>query len=274
MIARPLAIATLLGLLSAAPLTPALAQTGGDGNRPYLIVNGVSIPASHAEVVRRDRASRGAEPEALSDEAIRDALATLEILTQEAERKRLDERDEARAVLALQRKELLVKLLQDDFIRQHRPDEARIRSEYDKAKAQAGDTEFRARHILVEDEKTAKDVIAQLRKNKKLKFEDLAKKYSKDSSATAGGELGWMTPKNVVPEFAQAMTALKKGDTSATPVKSQFGWHVIKLEDMRKVDFPEYEKVRTNIARQLVQIDFRRHVEQLRQQAKVDLPTR
>jgi peptidyl-prolyl cis-trans isomerase C len=273
MIARPLALAALLSLLTTALPALALAQPSSDGNRPYIIVNGVSIPASHADYVRRDRANRGAEPAALSDESIREALSTLEILAQEAERKKLDDREDARIVLALQRKELLVKLLQDDFVRQHRADEARIRSEYDNAKARAGDIEYHARHILVADEKTAKDLIAQMGKNKKLKFEDLAKKHSKDATAAQGGDLGWMAPKNVVPEFAQAMTALKKGSTGKTPVKTQFGWHVIKLEDVRKVDFPEFDKVRAEIARQLVQIDFRRHVEQLRERAKIDLPS-
>lgn len=247
------------------------AKTAGV-DKPFLIVNGTPIPTSHADVVRKDRAGRGSGQDAVSDEAIRDALTTLEVLSQEAEKKGLDKRPDVQAVLALQRKELLVKLVQDDFVKTHTIDEARIKSEYDKAKSKAGDTEYLARHILVDDEKKAKDLIAQLNKDKKLKFEDLAKKHSKDSSKDEGGSLGWMTPASLVPEFAQAMVALKKGAYSSTPVKSKFGWHIIKLEDVRKLDFPDYDKVKANISRQLMQIDFRKHVDDLRNAAKVETP--
>lgn len=268
---KPLLWAAALTALTL-PLHAAAAEAQGGGDKPFLIVNGAAIPASHAEVVRKERAGKGAAEEAVSDEAIRDALATLEVLAQEAEKKGLDKRDDVQAVLALQRKELLVKLVQDDFVKTHAIPEERIKSEYDKAKAKAGDTEYLARHILVEDEKLAKDLIAQLKKNKKLKFEDLAKKHSKDSSAEDGGNLGWMAPASLVPEFAQAMTALKKGAYTEAPVKSRFGWHVIKLEDVRKLDFPAYDKVKANISRQLMQIDFRKYVDDLRSAAKVETP--
>jgi len=258
--------------LSAQAAQPEAAATPADPAKPYLIVNGVTLPASYAEVVRRERAGRSGEPEALSDEAIRDALSTLEVLAQEAANKGLDKRPDIQAVLELQRKELLVKLLQEDFVKTHAIADERVKAEYDKAKAKAGDTEYLARHILVDDEKKAKDLIAQLKKDKKLKFEDLAKKYSKDSSAKEGGTLGWMVPGNLVPEFAQAMTALKKGEITATPVKTRFGWHIIKLDDVRKLDFPAYDKVKVNIAKQLLQMDFRKYVEDLRAAAKVEIP--
>lgn len=269
---KPLLWAVALATLTLSAQAGAANSAPANGNKPFLIVNGVTIPVSHADVVRRDRAGRGAEPEGISDEAIREALTTLEVLSQTAERKGLDKRPDVQAVLELQRKELLVKLVQDDFVKTHTIADERIKAEYDKAKGKAGDTEYLARHILVDDEKKAKDLIAQLKKDKKLKFEDLAKKHSKDSSAKEGGKLGWMVPGNLVPEFAQAMVALKKGDYSATPVKSKFGWHVVKLEDVRKLDFPDYDKVKANIAKQLMQIDFRKHVDDLRKAAKVETP--
>jgi peptidyl-prolyl cis-trans isomerase C len=265
------ALATLAVSAQAAQ-TNAASPAAADPNKPFLIVNGITIPASHAEVVRRDRAGRGADAENVSDEAIRDALTTLEVLAQTAERKGLDKRPDVKAVLELQRKELLVKLLQDDFVKSQTIADERIKAEYDKAKGKAGETEYLARHILVPDEKLAKDLIAQLKKDKKLKFEDLAKKHSKDSSAKDGGTLGWMVPGNLVPEFAQAMVALKKGDYTAAPVKTRFGWHIVKLEDVRKLDFPAYDKVKANIAKQLLQIDFRKHVDDLRSAAKVEAP--
>jgi peptidyl-prolyl cis-trans isomerase C len=270
---KPLLLAAALASLSlpvAAQTEPAAAPAAN--SKPFVIVNGVSIPASHAEIVRRDRAGRGADPENVSDEAIREALTTLEVLAQAAEQKGLDKRPDVQAVLALQRKELLVKLVQDDFVKTHTIADERIKAEYDKAKAKAGDTEYQACHILVDDEKKAKDLIAQLKKDKKLKFEDLAKKHSKDSSAKEGGSLGWMTPGALVPEFGKAMMALKKGEVTATPVKSRFGWHIIKLEDVRKLDFPAFDKVKANITKQLLQIDFRKHVDDLRAAAKVETP--
>jgi len=271
---KPLLWAAALAALtlSAQAAQPEAAATPADPAKPYLIVNGVTLPASYAEVVRRERAGRSGEPEALSDEAIRDALSTLEVLAQEAANKGLDKRPDIQAVLELQRKELLVKLLQEDFVKTHAITDERVKAEYDKAKAKAGDTEYLARHILVDDEKKAKDLIAQLKKDKKLKFEDLAKKYSKDSSAKEGGTLGWMVPGNLVPEFAQAMTALKKGEITATPVKTRFGWHIIKLDDVRKLDFPAYDKVKVNIAKQLLQMDFRKYVADLRAAATVEIP--
>jgi peptidyl-prolyl cis-trans isomerase C len=259
----------LAGALALVTL-PVLADSGQD--KPFLIVNGVTLPDSYAEVIRRDRANHNGDAKATSDDAVRDALATLEVLAQEAEKKGLDKRDDFKAVLALQRDELLVKLVEDDFVKHHTIDEARLRSEYDKAKAKAGDTEYLASHILVPSEKQAKDIIEQLKRHRKLKFEDLAKKYSKDSSASEGGSLGWMSPSNLVPEFAQAMTALKKGSYTTTPVKTQFGWHIIKLDDVRKLQFPDFDKVKGTIARQLMQIDFRKYVAELRNAAKIEVP--
>jgi peptidyl-prolyl cis-trans isomerase C len=269
---KPLLWATALASLAlSAQAAPPAAGAAIDPAKPYLIVNGVTLPGSYAEAVRRDRAGAG-EQGAASDEAIREALTTLEVLAQETAKKGLDKRADVQAVLDLQRKETLVKVLQEDFVRTHPIADERIKAEYDKAKAKAGDTEYLARHILVPDEKQAKDLIAQMKKDKKLKFEDLAKKHSKDSSAKEGGLLGWMVPANLVPEFAQAMATLKKGEISAAPVKTRFGWHIIKLEDVRKLDFPAYDKVKGNIAKQLMQMDFRKYVDDLRAAAKVETP--
>lgn len=254
----------------ALPLQAAPTEAGAD--KPFVIVNGTVIPASHADIIRRDRAARGGDADNISDDAVRDALVSIETLSQAAERKGLDKRPDVQALLALQRKEVLVKLLQEDFVKNHPIADERLRTEYDKAKAKAGDTEYLASHILVDDEKKAKEVIAQL-KTRKYKFADVAKKYSKDSSAAEGGSLGWMVPGSLVPEFGQAMAALKKGTYTTTPVKSRFGWHIIKLEDVRKLDFPAYDKVKDNIAKQLLQMDFRAHVAELRSAAKVEIPT-
>lgn len=250
----------------------ASASASASAEKPVAIVNGVVIPALHASIVGQDRAARGASQDPQNPEAVRDSLVTLEVMAQAAEQQGLDKRPEVRAIIDLQRKEVLVKALQDDFVKTHPVPDERLRAEYDKAKAKVEGTEYHARHILVDDEAQAKKIIAMLGGKKKVKFEDLAKKYSKDSSAEEGGDLGWMTPGSLVPEFAEAMVALGKGQYSKTPVKSRFGWHVIQLEDSRKVDFPEFDKVKGRIATQILQLEFRKYLAELKATAKIELP--
>jgi len=206
----------------------------------------------------------------LTDEAVRDAVITAELLAQEAVRKGLDKGPTLIAAMEFQKKEILSQALIEDFVRSHPINEELIKAEYDSAKIKAGDTEYRASHILVNSEKEAKDVIAKLTAGKKAKFEDLAKKESKDSSAGNGGDLGWTLPANLVPEFANAMVKLKKGEVSKTPVQTKFGWHVIRLEETRKLDFPTYDKLKNRIASQMQQQQLRKYVQELRAGAKID----
>lgn len=243
-----------------------------DGNTPIARVNGVAIPVIHAAFIKQSRVNRGANPETLTDESIRDALISMEVMVQEALRKNLDKEASVAAALDLQRKELLSQAAVEDYARANPVDEALVRAEYDKAKATAGDNEYRVRHILVDNEKEARTIIQTLaRKNKPPKFEELAKKHSKDSSAQEGGDLGWVLPANVVPEFANAMVKLKKADFTRIPVKSEFGWHVIKLEDSRKLEFPSYEELRGRIAGQIRQQMLRRYISEVRSTARIEL---
>jgi peptidyl-prolyl cis-trans isomerase C len=253
---------------ASAEAPPAPRHAPGD---PYVAVNGVTLPAIYADILRQDLAGRGRTP---SDEDVLDALVNTELMVQEALRLGLDKPLQVQAYMEMQRKEILEKLFLDNYVKAHPIAEERIKGEYDRLKGKAGNMEYHARHILVDDEKLAKDIIAKLDGKKPAKFEDLAKKYSKDSSARSGGDLGWMAPGNLVPEFSNAMVQLKKGGHSKTPVKSQFGWHVIRLDDSRKLDFPDYEKVKDRVANQLVQQELRKHVGELRKTAKVDVLAR
>lgn len=219
--------------------------------------------------MRQNRQARNLPPEMLTQDSLRDSLVASELLVQDALKKGLDKEPTVAAAIEFQRRELLGKAALEDYARTHPVAEETLRAEYDKAKAQAGDKEYRASHILVPTEKEAKTLLAQLKKPK-VKFEDLAKKYSKDSSASKGGDLDWTLPANLVPEFAQAMTALKKGETSTTPIQTQFGWHIIRLTDVRDLDFPDYDKIKGRIAGQLQQQAIRRYVQSLRAEAKVE----
>ncbi len=244
-------------------------EAGADMNKPIISVNGVSLPLVFGHFVRNSRVSRGMPAEALTDEAIIDSLVATELLAQEAARKGLDKSPLVSAALEFQKKEILGKAALEDYLRGNPISEETLKAEYDKVKIKTGNTEYRPRHILVETEKEAKAIIAKL-KNKKTKFAQLAAKESKDSSAGNGGDLGWYLPTNLAPEFAEAMVKLKKGETTQTPVKTQFGWHVIKLEETRKIDFPSYDKLKERIAAQLQQQAIRKYVQELRATAKVE----
>ena len=243
--------------------------TPSKDDAPIAIVNGVAIPPIYAKFVHQNRLSRKLPPEMLTPESVRDSLVASELLVQEALKKGLDKEPSIAAALEFQRHELLGKAALEDYARNRPISEETLQAEYDKAKTKAGDKEYRANHILVATEKEARDLLDKL-KNRKTKFEDLAKKYSKDSSAGNGGDLGWNVPANVVPDFAQAMMALKKGQTSTDPVQTQFGWHIIRLADVRDLDFPPFEKVKGRIAGQMQQQAIRRYVQALRAEAKVE----
>lgn len=260
----------LIAAVTTSLILPMHAASAAEPNKPVVSVNGVAIPQIFANFVKQGRINRGGAPETLTDEAIIDALVANELMSQEAIRKGLDTGPTLLAAMEFQRKELLSKALIEDFVRNHPLSEEAIKAEYDNAKAKAGNTEYRVRHILVNTEKDAKSVISKLTTGKRAKFEDLAKKESKDTSAGNGGDLGWVLPANLVPEFANAMVKLKKGEISRTPVQTKFGWHVIRMEESRKLDFPDYDKLKNRIASQMQQMQLRRYVQELRAGAKIE----
>jgi peptidyl-prolyl cis-trans isomerase C len=266
-----LTLPTMAADTPSAPATPAaVAQPAPDPNKPVAVVNGVAVPAVYGKFVRQSRMARGASPETMTDEAVRESLITIELLAQEALKKNLDKDATLAAALEFQRKDTLGQAAIEEFARAHPIGEDVLKAEYDKTKAKAGDSEYRPRHILVGSEKEARDLIARLTTGKKAKFEDLAKKSSKDASAGNGGDLGWVLPANLVPEFAGAMVKLKKGEIAKDPVQTQFGWHVIQLTDTRKLDFPAFDKLRNRISSQLQQQQVRKYVQELRATAKVE----
>lgn len=236
---------------------------------PFVIVNGVARDVIQAEVVRSDLA-RSKRP--ASEELIANVLIDNELMAQEAVRRGIDKKPEIKGIIELQSKDLLGKALVEDYLKQNPVPDSQLKAEYDKLKAATGNTEYQPKHILVADEKLATDIIANLNSKKPPKFEDLAKKHSKDASAQQGGDLGWLAPSNLVPEFSTAMVKLKKGQITAAPVKSQFGWHVIKLQDVRAIDYPPFDKVKGRLAGQLAQQHVRKLLAELRATAKIEKP--
>ena len=147
--------------------------------------------------------------------------------------------------------------------------EAEMKAEYDKFVASSGGKEYKAHHILVEKESEAKAIIAALKKG--AKFEDIAKKQSKDTGSGAkGGDLDWANPSSYVPEFTEAMLKLSKGQTTDTPVKTQFGYHIIRLDDIRPAKLPSFEEVKPQIAKQMEQQKLAAFQDDLRKKAKIE----
>ena len=147
--------------------------------------------------------------------------------------------------------------------------DADIKAEYDKFASANSGKEYKASHILVESEDEAKAIIASIKKG--AKFEDIAKKQSKDpGSGAKGGDLDWANPGSYVPEFTEALVKLEKGKMTQTPVKSQFGWHVIRMDNMREAQLPKLDEVKPQIAQQLQQQKLAKFQEDLRAKAKVE----
>ena len=255
-------------LLLAATLAPLAAQA-----QNIAVVNGKPVPKARVDTivsqVQKQAAARNQQVPPDLEKLVRDKVVTDEILSQEAERRGLGATPDFKAQMEIARQSILIGLLSQDIDKKSTVSDADVQKEYDKFKAQASGTEYKARHILVEKEDEAKAIVAQLKAG--AKFEDLAKKSSKDpGSAPNGGDLDFAAPGSYVPEFSQAMTALKKGEYTETPVKTQFGYHIIKLEDTRAAQFPPLADVKPQIQQRLAQQKAAAFRDELRAKAKTD----
>ncbi len=233
------------------------------------IVNGKAVPKSRVEALAQQvaRSGRPVTPEV--EAQIKDEVIAREVFMQEAQKKGLDATEDYRAQLELARQTILIRELFGEFQKNNPVTEADIKAEFDKFVSANSGKEYRARHILVEKEDQAKAIIASIKKGQK--FEEIAKKQSKDPGSGAnGGDLDWASPGNFVKEFSEAMMALKKGQMTEVPVKTQFGYHIIRLDDMREAQLPKFEDVKPQIAQQLTQTKMNNYQQDLRSKAKVE----
>ena len=193
------------------------------------------------------------------------------LITQEAVKKGLDKVPEISDKLELNRQSILVEAYIQDFVKNTPIGDDALKAEYEKFTAQAAGKEYKARHILVDGEAEAKDIIAKLKKNPKA-FEALAAEKSKDrGSKINGGDLGWFDPRGMVPEFGNAVVQLAKGKLTEEPVKSQFGYHVILLEDSRPKQVPTLEQVKPELAQQMQQQSLKKMLDELKAKAKIEV---
>ena len=241
---------------------PAMAQN-------VAIVNGKPVPKARVEILQQQLAKAGRPLSPEMQDQLKDEVIAREIFMQEAQKRGLDGSNDYKAQLELARQTILIRELFADYQAKNPVTDAEIQGEYDKFVAANGGKEYKARHILVEKEDQAKKILADLKKG--AKFEDIAKKQSKDPGSGAnGGDLDWATAVSYVPEFAEAMVKLKKGETTAAPVKSQFGWHVIRVDDIRDAQLPKLDDIRPQIAQQLQQQKLAQFQDALRKNAKVE----
>jgi len=232
-------------------------------------VNGVPVPQARLDFMLQQQTARGAPDNDQTRTMVREELVNREVIAQEAAKSGIAKSAEVQNQLDLARQEIIVGAYVRDWMRKHPVDDADIQKEYDKARSQAGDKEYKARHILTETEDQAKDMIAQLKKG--AKFDELATKNSKDTGTKErGGDLDWNVPGVFDKQFSDAMVKLEKGRYTEAPIQTRFGYHVIQLDDVRPVKFPALADVKPRIQQQLVQAKIEELVRGLRAKAKVE----
>jgi len=206
-------------------------------------------PAPYFDFMLKQRTSQGQPDTPDLRQAIRDELNTRELLVREAKKQGLDKSPGMKAEMDLTAQTVLVRAFMADYLKAHPVPDDVLHKEYDQIRSQMGDKEYKVRHILVEKEDEAKDIIASLQKGDK--FEKLAERSKDTGSKANGGDLDWNVPSNFVKPFAEAMVGLQKGKFTTTPVQTQFGWHVIQLDDVRDAKVPGFDEVKPQLAQRM-----------------------
>jgi peptidyl-prolyl cis-trans isomerase C len=250
-------VAMTTALFSAAAIaqTPAPAQKA-----PPKAATPAAAPAASADkqlysqgqydVLLKERLAQGGQDTPEMRNAVKEELNTRELLAREAKKQGVDKNPDVKTQMDLASQTVLVRAYVSDWIKKNPVPEADLKKEYDAIKGQIGDKEYKVRHILVEKEDEAKDIIAELQKG--AKFEELAKARSKDpGSKDKGGDLDWNAPANFVKPFGDAMKTTPKGKFTPQPVQTQFGWHVIEVDDVRDAKVPAFEEVKPQLQQRL-----------------------
>ncbi len=262
-------ISTSVSAAAALLASAALLAPLGAAAQNIAIVNGKAVPKARAEALL-EQAVKSGQPRSPELEAqVRDEIVLREMFMQEAEKRGLAASPDFKTQMEFARQSILIRELFNDYQKKNPVTEAEVRAEYDKFKSQAAGTEIRARHILVEKEDEAKALIAKIKGG--ASFEDLAKANSKDpGSAANGGDLDFANPKSYVAEFGDALVKLKKGEMTDEPVKTQFGFHIIRSEDSRPSQFPEFDAVKAQLEQRMAQQKLAEFRDSIRSKAKTD----
>lgn len=237
-------------------------------DKTFVKVNGASISQNIADAFIAEQKAKGAPDSPELRNAVREELIRRELLLQEAKKTGLDKKPDIAAQAEAAKQAILIRSYVQEYVKKNPIQDAQLQAEYEKIKGQVGSTEYKARHILVKEEAEAKAVIDNLKKG--AKFDELAKQSIDPGSKENGGELDWAAPSNYVKPFADALTALVKGKYTEAPVKSDFGYHVIMLEDTRPTSFPPFDEVKPRLLQQAQTQQITKMVDGLRAKAKVE----
>lgn len=265
---------TLLLASSLLLSVPALAApkadkaTGTSADKTFVTVNGSAIPLNRAELLALEQKSQGAPDGPELRRSVREILINRELLAQEARRMGMDRHPLLLAQMEMARQGVLIRAYQQEFVRTHPVKDEDVRKEYDELVSRLGKQEYQARHILVAREDEARAIIAKLQSGEDS-FANLAKQSQDQGSRDKGGELGWQSAASFVSSFSDAMVKLEKGKFTPNPVRTEFGWHVIQLDDVRPLTPPALDSVKPQIQQNLVQRALERHLQELRQKARI-----
>lgn len=240
------------------------AQSEAEGSKLLATVNGKNITEGDLSQYRSDRPNSA---QMHNQDALLNELVQQEVVYQDALRQNLDEDPQFIRDLERMRTRLLVSAAVQNAIDNAPVSDESLRKEYDKLKERMVTTEYKAGHILVEDEEQANSLIKQL--DQGADFAELAKKHSTDSSSAQGGDLGWVNPQQMVPSFSAALEQLEKGSYSKQPVKTPFGWHIIKLDDSRQTEPPAFEQIKPRLMQMVKQRYVGEYIEGLVDKAEI-----
>jgi len=226
------------------------AAKGAAAAAPATAAAGKEIfPKPYFDYLLKERVAQGQPDSPELRNALREELNTRELLVREAKKKGMEKSSDIKNQMDLASQTVLVRAYVTDWVKDNPVPDASLRKEYDQIKSQIGDKEYKVRHILVEKETDANDIIAALQKGEK--FEKLAERSKDPGSKDKGGDLDWNAPGNFVKPFSEAMVATPKGKFTPKPVQTQFGWHVIMVEDIRDAKIPSFEEVKPQLLQRM-----------------------
>jgi peptidyl-prolyl cis-trans isomerase C len=234
-------------------------------------VNGAPIPRSDYDAFLKNLLQGKPVPPDLTAEqknGVLDELITIHLMSAQAVKDGVDKDPEVAANLDVLRMRVLSDGESQKFLKGKEPSDAELHTEYDSDVAAMDKSEYHAKHILVPSKEKADELIKKVKGG--AKFEDVAKAESTDNSKTSGGDLGWFTLNHMVKPFGDAVKTLKKGEVTPQPVQTQYGWHIIKLEDMRDVTPPPFDQVKAQVTKNLIQKKLLAYVEDLKKDAKIE----
>ncbi|MGZ5033129.1 MAG: peptidylprolyl isomerase [Usitatibacter sp.] len=234
-----------------------------------VVVNGVGIPQARIDAMNKELSAQGQPDNAERQQAVREELINREVLAQAAAKRGLDKNADIQAQMDMARQAVLVRALFENEIKNHPITDADLEKQYETFKGSMGTNEYKVSHILVDKEDDAKAIIADL--NKGGDFAKLAKEKSKDpGSKDNGGDLDWGPAARYVKPFADAVQAQPKGKISAAPVKTDFGYHIIRVDDVRPLKVPEFSELKEQFRQRAQQQQIQKMVMDLRAKAKVE----